>query len=85
MAESGHGVAAIPSSLLTDRHSLHLVAIICLAQPLRERLAIYWDRRRPFAHYASEFCEILVRYMRELTSLSRPTVTTPYKLTLEEG
>lgn len=75
MAESGHGVAVIPSGLRTDRHPLHLAAITYRGKPLREQLAIYWDRRRPLPHYATAFCEMLAEHMRLVFPISRPTTT----------
>ena len=73
MAESGHGVAIIPSTLRTDRHPLRIVAIAYRGKPLREPLALYWDRRRPLPRYAAAFCEMLAGYMREVSPVSKPT------------
>ncbi|HYZ65033.1 MAG TPA: LysR family transcriptional regulator [Acetobacteraceae bacterium] len=73
MAQSGHGVAIIPSVLRTDRHGLHLATIAHRGEPVRVRPAIYWDRRRPRPRYAEAFCEMLGAYMREVFPISRPT------------
>ena len=73
MAESGHGVAIIPSGMRTDRHPLRLAAITYRGKPLRELLTIYWDKRRPLPPYATTFCEMLAGYMREVFPISRPT------------
>ncbi|TPG55720.1 LysR family transcriptional regulator [Roseomonas nepalensis] len=74
MAESGHGVAIVPSVLRTDRYRLHVAALAYRGEPLRERTAIYWDRRRPLPRYAEAFCDMLGAYMREVFPISRPTV-----------
>ena len=73
MAESGHGVAIVPSVLRTDRYRLHIAVIAYRGEPLRERPAIYWDRRRPLPRYAEAFCDMLGAYMREVFPISRPT------------
>ena len=73
MAESGHGVAVIPSGLRTDRHRLHIVAVTYRGKPLREHLAIYWDKRRPQPRYATGFCAMLAAHMREVFPISKPT------------
>jgi DNA-binding transcriptional LysR family regulator len=79
MAESGHGVAIVPSGLRTDRHALHIVAITYRGKPLREPLTIYWNKRRPLPRYATAFCEMLAQYMREVFPISRPTTTASSK------
>lgn len=73
MAESGRGVAIVPSVLRTDRYRLHIAAVLYRGEPLRERPAIYWDRRRPLPRYAEAFCDMLGAYMREVFPISRPT------------
>ena len=73
MAESGHGVAVIPSGLRTDRHRLRIVAVTYRGKPLREHLAIYWDKRRPLLRYATGFSAILAAHMREVFPISKPT------------
>ncbi len=73
MAESGHGVAIVPSVLRTDRYRLHIAALVYRDEPLRERPAIYWDRRRPLPRYAKAFCDMLGAHMREVFPISRPT------------
>jgi DNA-binding transcriptional LysR family regulator len=75
MAESGHGVAIIPSGMRTDRHRLRVAAVTYRGKPLRELLVIYWDKRRPRPRYATGFCEMLAAYMREVFPISRPTKT----------
>jgi DNA-binding transcriptional LysR family regulator len=73
MAESGHGVAIIPSALRTDRYELNVAALTYRDAPLRERSAIYWDRRRLLPRYAEAFCDMFGAYMREVFPISRPT------------
>jgi DNA-binding transcriptional LysR family regulator len=73
MAESGHGVAIIPSVLRTEGSPLRLAAITYRGKPLQEHSTIYWDRRRPLPRYATAFCEMLAAYMREVFPISRPT------------
>ena len=72
MAESGHGVAILPSVLRIDRYRLSVAAITYRGEPLRERTAITWDRRRPLPRYAEAFCDMLGGYMREVFPISRP-------------
>jgi DNA-binding transcriptional LysR family regulator len=81
MAESGHGVAIIPSALRADRYNLRVAAIAFRGEPLRERAAIYWDRRRKLPRYAEAFCDMLGAYMREVFPISRPTGHRPRPMT----
>lgn len=74
MAESGHGVAIIPSVLRTKGRPLRLAAITYRAKPLREHSTIYWDRRRLLPGYATAFCEMLAEHMRMTFPVSRPTM-----------
>jgi DNA-binding transcriptional LysR family regulator len=73
MAEDGHGVAIIPSTLRTRRYALQIVGITYRGKPLREPLTIYWDRRRPLPRYATAFCEMLSAYVREVFPITRPS------------
>lgn len=75
MAESGHGVAVIPSGMRTDRHPLRILAITYRGKPLTEPLTIYWEKRRLLPRYATAFCEQLAQYMSEVFPISRPTKT----------
>lgn len=72
MAERGHGVAVIPSALRTDRHALRIVGLTYRDNPLREPLALFWDKRRPLPRYAAAFCEMLAAHMREVFPVTRP-------------
>lgn len=74
MAEGGHGVAIVPSVLRTGRYRLSIAAIAYRGELLRERPAIYWDRRRSLPGYAEAFCDLLDAHMRDVFPISRPTV-----------
>jgi DNA-binding transcriptional LysR family regulator len=65
-AEAGHGVAVIPSGLRTHRYALRTVRIKYKGKPLREPLAVVWDKRRVLPRYASDFSELLAAHMRKL-------------------
>jgi DNA-binding transcriptional LysR family regulator len=73
LAEGGHGVAIIPSQLQADRYVLRIVRITYRGRPLREPLAMLWDRRRPLPRYAVAYCEMLREYVREIFPITRPT------------
>lgn len=73
MAESGHGVAIIPSAMRTDRHPLRISAVTYRDKPLREPLAMYWEKRRQLPPYAADFCEMLSVHMRAVLPKSRST------------
>lgn len=64
MAEEKHGVAIIPSVLATDRRKLRAFNVNFRGKPLREPLAIFWDKRRTLPPYATAFCEMLAAHMR---------------------
>ena len=42
-------------------------------EPLREPLAVFWDKRRPLPPYATAFCNMLAEYVREVFPISRPS------------
>jgi DNA-binding transcriptional LysR family regulator len=73
LAEAGHGVAIIPSQLQADRYLLRIVRITYRGRPLREPLAMLWDRRRPLPRYAVAYCEMLREYAREIFPITRPS------------
>jgi DNA-binding transcriptional LysR family regulator len=73
MAEKGHGVAIIPSAVRVDRYPLHIVRVTYRGKPLREPLALFWDKRRPMPSYATAFCEMLAQRVREVFPISRPS------------
>jgi DNA-binding transcriptional LysR family regulator len=72
MAESGHGVAIIPSAMRSDRHPLRISAVTYRGKPLREPLAMFWDRRRRLQPHAADFCEMLSEHMRAVFPKPRP-------------
>jgi LysR family nitrogen assimilation transcriptional regulator len=72
LAEDGHGVAIIPSILATNRYNLRIVRVAHRNRPLRERLIVQWDKRRPIPSYAQSFCELLAEYMREMLPITQP-------------
>jgi DNA-binding transcriptional LysR family regulator len=73
LAESGHGVAIVPSQLQCHRYLLRIVGLTHRGRPLREPLTISWDKRRPLPRFAMEYCRMLANYMREIFPITRPT------------
>lgn len=73
LAEAGHGVAIIASTFRTRRYDLKIVRVTYRGQPLREPLAVLWDKRRPLPRYATAFCEMWTEYVREVFPITRPT------------
>jgi DNA-binding transcriptional LysR family regulator len=68
-AEAGLGVAVIPSVVQTLRYTLRRARITYERKPLREPLAVVWDKRRILPRYARDFCVTLAEHMRELSSI----------------
>src|SRR2546421_1306292 len=73
LAETGQGVAIIPSVLRTDRYMLKIARVAHRRKPLRDRYVIQWDKRRPMPSYAKDFCAALAEYMREVLPITRPS------------
>ena len=73
LAEVGQGVAIIPSLQRTDRYTLRIVRVTHSRKPIRERVAIQWDRRRRLPSYAVAFCETLAEYMHTILPITHPT------------
>ena len=73
LAEAGHGVAIVPSVMPTHRYDLQIVRLAYRRKPLREGYAIAWDRRRSLPASASDFCQSLLAYVREVFAISRPS------------
>src|SRR4029078_6659209 len=73
LAETGQGVAIVPSLQRTDRYKGRVARITHSGKPIRERIAIHWDRRRPLPPYAVTFCEHLARYMQTVLPITKPT------------
>jgi len=55
LAEAGHGVAVIPSVVLTHRYALRVLSITHEDKPTREPLAVTWDRRRMLPKIRARF------------------------------
>ena len=70
-AEAGLGIAVIPSVVQTHRYALRVARILQARKPLREPLAVVWDKRRALPQYVRDFCESLAAHMRELSSSTR--------------
>jgi LysR family nitrogen assimilation transcriptional regulator len=77
LAEAGHGVAIIPSLLRTDRYALRIVRVTHGRKPLRERLVIQWDKRRPMPPYAESFCEAVAEHMGAVLPITQPSLGKP--------
>jgi DNA-binding transcriptional LysR family regulator len=72
LAETGHGVAIVPSVQATQRYRLRIVRLTYERKPLQEPYAILWDKRRALPPYAVDFRQSLAAYMREIFPISRP-------------
>ena len=73
LAEAGHGVAIVPSVLPTHRYRLRILRITHRRRPLREPLAVLWDKRRVLPRYAEGFCGSLAAHMRDVFPISQPS------------
>ena len=73
MAENGHGVALVPSAVQIGRYSLQVARVTHKGKPLSQRLAVFWNRRRPLPRYAFAFCELLGNHVLEVLPVSRPS------------
>lgn len=73
MAEGGHGMAIVPSVVRIDRYRLRTARLAHKGKPLREPLALFWDKRRPLPRYAEAFCTMLAEHVRRAFPISRPT------------
>jgi LysR family transcriptional regulator, nitrogen assimilation regulatory protein len=65
LAESGQGIAIVPSILRTERWSVRTMRVTHRRQPLRISLAVLWDRRRMTASAAEHCGEILMDHVRK--------------------
>jgi LysR family nitrogen assimilation transcriptional regulator len=73
LAEAGHGVAIIASTFRTHRYDLKIVRLTYQGRPLREPLAVLWDKRRPLPRYATAFCEMWAEHVGQVFPITRPT------------
>jgi DNA-binding transcriptional LysR family regulator len=71
LAEARHGVAVIPSVVATNRYRVSVVRVAHEGKPLREPLAVVWDKRRMLPRYAKDFSELLAAHMRELFPIAQ--------------
>jgi DNA-binding transcriptional LysR family regulator len=65
MAETGQGVAIVPSILQTDRWSVRTMRVTHRRQLLRISLAVLWDRRRMAASAAEHCAGIIADHVRK--------------------
>jgi LysR family nitrogen assimilation transcriptional regulator len=72
MAESGHGVAIVPSAVRINRYCLSTARLTHNGQPLREPLALFWEKQRRLPRYGEAFCELLADHVRRVFPISRP-------------
>jgi DNA-binding transcriptional LysR family regulator len=75
-AEAGLGIAVIPSVVQTHRYALRVARILQARKPLREPLAVVWDKRRALPQYVRDFCESLAAHMREFSPPTRKSLAT---------
>jgi len=73
MAESGHGLAVIPSTMRIRSSRLRVTRLTFNRKRLREPLAIFWDGRRPLPRYGTAFCRALADYARAVFPVSKPS------------
>jgi DNA-binding transcriptional LysR family regulator len=64
MAESGRGLAVIPSTMRFRSDRLQVAHLTFQKKRLSEPLAVFWDRRRPLPRYAIAFCRALADHTR---------------------
>lgn len=76
MAEDGHGVAIIPSAVRARGYTLRIARVTFQNEPLREPIAVFWDRQRTLPRYAEAFCEMLAVYMEDAFPVTRPSERT---------
>jgi LysR family nitrogen assimilation transcriptional regulator len=77
MAEDGHGIAIIPSAVRSKGYQLRIVSIAFQNKPLREPIAIFWDRQRSLPRYAQAFCEMLADFMKGAFPVTLPSERMP--------
>jgi DNA-binding transcriptional LysR family regulator len=77
LAEAAHGIAIIASTFRTHRYDLKIVRLTYRGRPLREPLAVLWDKRRPLPRYATAFCEMWAEHVRQVFPITRPSEPEP--------
>jgi DNA-binding transcriptional LysR family regulator len=73
LAEAQHGVAIISSTFRAHRYNLKIVRIVYRGRPLREPLAVLWDKRRPLPRYGTAFRQMWAEHVRAVFPITRPT------------
>lgn len=79
MAEDGHGVAIIPSAVRAKGYMLRIASVTFQNKPLREPIAIFWDRQRTLPRYVAAFCDMLADYMKDAFPVTRPSEPIKHK------
>lgn len=77
MAESGHGVAIVPTSARMTRKGLRFARLSHRSRPLDMEVAVLWDRQRPAPRYAASFAAIFATKMRLVLPAAPLTRTAP--------
>lgn len=72
LAEAELGIAIVPSAVRTDRYALCCFHVTYKGNPIRDPLAVVWDKRRALPPYGREFCDLLASHMRQLLPLTHP-------------
>jgi LysR family nitrogen assimilation transcriptional regulator len=73
LAETGQGVAIIPSGLRTHRYDVQVSRVTYQGQAITEQMTVFWDKRRPLSPYATSFCTMWSEYVRQVFPITRPT------------
>jgi DNA-binding transcriptional LysR family regulator len=73
LAEAGHGVAIVTSSVRLHRYTLKTLRLTYQRRPLQEPLSIFWDKRRSLPRYARDFCELLAKHIRKAIPIALPS------------
>lgn len=73
LAETGHGIAVVPSVMPTHRYNLRIIRLTYRGVPLREGYALVHDPRRSLPAAGDDFCRSLVSHVREVFPISRPS------------
>ena len=77
LAEAGHGVAIVPSTVRVDRRKLRVACVSCRNKPLQVELAVIWEKRRPLPHYAAGFFESFAAHLREIFPFNPVAAASP--------
>jgi DNA-binding transcriptional LysR family regulator len=78
LAEAGHGVAIVPSTVRIDRRKLLVGRVSCRNKPLKVELAVIWEKRRPLPRYAAGFFESFATHLKEIFPFN-PAAATSFK------